>query len=77
MKLELYLQNSNNGTIYDISELASTIQTTKNIDGNAGKLTVLLQKDPRNLLQISNGSIVSFICDKTRYFLWLCVYYRY
>jgi hypothetical protein len=57
------LQNSNNGTVFDISELASTIQVTKNIEGNAGELTVLLQKDPRNLLQISNGSIVSFIAD--------------
>lgn len=63
MNLKLYLQNSNNGTVFDISELASTIQVTKNIEGNAGKLTVLLQKDPRNLLQISNGSIVSFIAD--------------
>lgn len=77
MDLRLYLQNSNNGTIFDISELASTISITKNIDGNAGKLTVLLQKDPRNLLQISNGSIVSFIANKKRYFLWLCVYNRH
>ena len=63
MKLQLYLQNSNNGTVFDISQLATTIQVTKNIDGNAGKLTCLLQKDPNNLLQISNGSIVSFIAD--------------
>ena len=68
MDLKLYLQNSNNGVIYDVSELATDIEVTKNIDGNAGKLTVLLQKDPRDLLPISNGSIVSFICDKVGIF---------
>lgn len=68
MKLELYLQNSNNGTVFDISNLATDIQVTKSIDGNAGKLTVLLQKDPNNLLQISNGSIISFIVDRVGIF---------
>lgn len=63
MELKLYLQNSTNGTVYNISELATQIEVTKNIEGNAGKLTVLLQKDPNNILQIANGSIVSFIVD--------------
>lgn len=63
MDLKLYLQNSNTGTVYDISDLASDIQIAKNIEGNAGKLTALLQKDPNNILQIANGSIVSFIAD--------------
>lgn len=63
MNLKLYLQNSNTGTVYDISDLASDIQIAKNIEGNAGKLTALLQKDPNNILQIANGSIVSFIAD--------------
>jgi hypothetical protein len=68
MNLELYLQNSNDGTVYDISELATTIQVKKDIEGNAGKLTVLLQKDPRNLLKIANGSIISFIADRVGIF---------
>lgn len=63
MKLNLYLQNSSTGTIYDISDLATTIKVTKNIEGNAGQLTVTLQKDPNNLLQVANGSIISFIAD--------------
>ena len=63
MDLKLYLQNSNSGTVYNISEIATQIQEYKNIDGNAGKLTVLLQKDPNNILQIANGSIISFIVD--------------
>lgn len=68
MDLKLYLQNSNNGTIYDISQLASTIKVTKNIEGTAGQLTVLLQKDPNNILKIANGSIISFIVDGTGIF---------
>lgn len=68
MKLELYLQNSSNGKVFDISELAGQITVTKNIEGNAGQLTVLLQKDPHNLLQISNGSIISFIVDRVGIF---------
>lgn len=63
MKLELYLQNSNTGKVYDISDIAGEVQVTTTITGEAGKLTCILQKDPNNLLQIANGSIVSFIVD--------------
>ena len=63
MDLKVYLQNSNNGKVFDISEICTTITVTKNIEGNAGKLDVLLQKDPNDLLQVSNGSIISFIKD--------------
>lgn len=63
MKLELYLQNANTGTTYDISNIAGQIQLYSTINGEAGKLTCVLQKDPNNLLQIANGSIVSFIVD--------------
>lgn len=63
MKLELYLQNSNTGTIYDISGVAGQIEVSSSILGEAGKLTCILQKDPNNLLQIANGSKVSFIVD--------------
>lgn len=63
MKLELYLQNSNDGTIYDITDLANGIQIEKSIDGTAGKFSCLLQKDINNILKISSGSIISFIVD--------------
>ena len=63
MKLELYLQNSNDGTVYNISDIAQQTQITKNIDGTAGKLTTILQKDPNNLLKIANGSRISFIVN--------------
>lgn len=63
MKLELYLQNSENGNVYNISDIAETITVTTQLEGEAGKLTCTLQKDPNNILQIANGSIISFIVD--------------
>lgn len=68
MKLELYLQNSNNGKVYDISNITEQIQVTSSIEGEAGKLTCVLQKDPNNILQIANGSIVSFKVDGKGFF---------
>lgn len=68
MKLELYLQNSNTGKIYDISNIAEEITVTSNLSGDAGKLTCILQKDPNNILQLANGSIVSFIVDGKGFF---------
>lgn len=68
MKLELYLQNSNDGKVFDISNIAEKIQISQQIDGEAGKLTCTLQKDPNNLLKIANGSIISFIVDGEGFF---------
>ena len=68
MNLELYLQNSNDGKTYDISDIAQQVQVSQSLDGTAGKLTTILQKDPNNLLQIANGSIVSFIVDGKGFF---------
>ena len=68
MNLQLYLQNSNDGTIYNISDLAEEIEVYSTIEGDAGKLTCLLQKDPNDLLNISNGSIISFIVDGKGFF---------
>ena len=68
MKLELYLQNSNDGKVYDISNISEEITVTSQISGEAGKLECLLQKDPNNTLQISNGSIVSFIVNGKGFF---------
>ena len=68
MKIELYLQNSNSGIVYDIADMAEEIDVTQSIEGEAGKLTCILQKDPRNILEIANGSIISFIVDGTGFF---------
>lgn len=63
MDLKLYLQNSNTGIEYDISDITGQVEITSSILGEAGKLTCILYKDPNNLLQIANGSRVSFIVD--------------
>jgi len=68
MKLELYLQNSNDGTIFDVSNIAEQIQISQTLDGDAGKLTCILQKDPNNKLKIANGSIISFIVNGKGFF---------
>lgn len=68
MRLELYIQNSNNGTIYDVSDLAMQIEVKQSLSDTAGQLSCILQKDPNNLLKLSNGSIVSFIVDKVGFF---------
>ena len=64
----MYLQNSNDGIVYDVSNIAEQVQVNQSLDGNAGKLTCILQKDPNNKLQIANGSIISFIVNKTGFF---------
>ena len=68
MKLELYLQNSNDGTVYDVSNLAEEITVTDQLEGEAGKLTRKKKKDPNNLLKVANGSIVSFVVDGAGFF---------
>ena len=68
MKLEMYIQNSNDGTVYDVTEVAEQTTVTQNIDGTAGKLTCILQKDPNNLLKLANGSIVSFHVNGVGFF---------
>lgn len=68
MKLEMYLQNSNTGNIYNISDIAEEVTVQTQLNGEAGKLTCILEKDPNNLLQIANGSIISFIVDGTGFF---------
>lgn len=68
MKLELYLQSTNTGKVYDISNVAEQIKVTSSITGDAGKLTCILQKDPNNLLEIANGSLISFVVDGKGFF---------
>ena len=68
MKLELYLQNSETGKVYDISQISESIEVYSSINGEAGKLTCLLQKDPNNLLEISNGSVISFLVNGKGFF---------
>ena len=63
MKLELLIQNSITGTIYDVTNLSGNIQYTSELGGQPGKLTFTLQEDPKEpddpeKLNIKNGSRV-------------------
>lgn len=58
MNIELIVQNSETGVIYDISNIAGTINLgTKLLDSQPGKLTFILKKD--GVAKITEGSIVS------------------
>ena len=72
MNLLLQIQNSIDGTTYDISDIAQQIQVSQSLDGEAGKLTTILQKDPNNIIdnmqKIANGSFVHFAVDGQTFF---------
>lgn len=58
MNIELIVQNSETGVVYDISNIAGTINlSTKLLDSQPGKLTFILKKD--GVAKITEGSIVS------------------
>lgn len=46
MTLELYLQNRDDGTIYDISDIAETVQVEKSVDGTARQINLCVTKRP-------------------------------
>ena len=54
-------QESKDG--FDVSELAYNITHTTTLQGQAGKLTFNLRKDPNDILHISMGSVVKFWYD--------------
>lgn len=63
MTNELYCQNTDNGTLFDITTLAGNIQYTTDLSGQPGKLTFSLQEDPNGVLQIVVGSVIGFKVD--------------
>jgi hypothetical protein len=56
-------QNSATGKIYDITTLASNINWETFLAGQPGRLTFTVEKDPNNLLQLTNGSIIKFTAN--------------
>lgn len=56
----MLIQNRDSGEIYDVSGLASDIQYFSSIEGQPGKLSFVLEKDPNNILVLGIGSIVVF-----------------
>lgn len=58
-KIELIIQSSEDGTIYDVSNLASSIKTSKPIDSSAGKCSFSIDTNVKKL-SFPMGSTVSF-----------------
>nr|DAK69453.1 MAG TPA: 43 kDa tail protein [Caudoviricetes sp.] len=56
--IELIIQNSGNGNIYDVSDVVSDLNQEETINGSPGKLSFKLKSD--EVLKIENGSIVRF-----------------
>ena len=60
---KIYSQNSLTGEVFDITTLAGEVQHSTFINGQPGKLTVTLQQDPKGLLALATGSILTFIVN--------------
>ena len=56
--LELIIQSSEDGTIYDISNIAKSISTSKPLDSSAGKCSFSIDTN-KNKIKIPMGSTVS------------------
>lgn len=56
--LELIVQSSEDGTIYDISNIAKSVKTSKSLDSSAGKCSFSIDTN-KNKIKIPMGSTVS------------------
>lgn len=68
MSYTMHIIDQESSDIFDVSELVFDINHTTTLQGQPGKLTFNLKKDPNNILQISMGSVVKFWCDKVPIF---------
>ena len=59
----LKVRDAISGNLYDITNLASEIEYTTELEGQAGKLTFILPQDPLENLVLTNGSNVVFLND--------------
>lgn len=60
MTIEVYIQNSEDGKVYDVSTLCGTITYDSYLNGQPGKCTATLQEDPNGILRINSGSKFMF-----------------
>lgn len=58
-KIEMIAQRSDDGTIYDVSDIVTSITTTKEINNTAGKITFSLNTSVQKI-RIPMGSTISF-----------------
>lgn len=55
--------NNNKKETFDVSSLVDSVQISTVFRGQPGKMTFTIQKDPNDILNIYNGSIVQFMRD--------------
>jgi hypothetical protein len=68
MKLQIYIQNIDTGVILDISSITNNVSIEQDIDGKAGVLSLLIQKDPHEKSELLNGNIISLVVNGTGIF---------
>ena len=68
MTYKLLCQNSETNIVYDITTLVSSIQHQTTLNGQPGKLTFSIQRDPNGVLNLTCGSVIRFTIDGTGIF---------
>ena len=68
MAYTMHIVNRESGDGFDVSTLAHDISYSTTLEGQPGKLTFTLEKDPNEILSITNGDVVKFWCDDAKVF---------
>lgn len=63
MNYKMHVENNINDESYDISTLIYNVEHTTSLQGQAGKLTFSIKKDPNEILKISCGNTILFWND--------------
>ena len=73
MNIQMHLQNSDDGTTYDISSLVTGLQISSSLAlGQPGKMVFTVERDPNEVLSISPGSRVHLTVDGKGVFFGYC-----
>ena len=68
MSYNMHILDQESRGIFDVSTLLHDVQYYTSLQGQPGKLTFTLEKDPNGLLQLSMGSLVKFWNDGIQVF---------
>ena len=68
MSYNMHILDQESQGIFDVSTLLHDVQYYTSLQGQPGKLTFTLEKDPNGLLQLSMGSLVKFWNDDIQVF---------
>ena len=68
MAYTMHIINRETGDGFDVSTLAHDISYSTTLEGQPGKLTFTLEKDPNEILTLTNGDVVKFWCEDAKVF---------